>query len=155
MPTHQELQQLALARLADAEVLYEAGRYDACVYLLGYAVEVAFESERPQIFVVDTARFARITQYDAPRGGRLAVELNDLSEERVEELAKDPSIRAANASLSQKLLKALLRERVELRADEWASVDLLDPSACVRLELVPPRAGGSPLTSRRPMQPVR
>jgi hypothetical protein len=39
-----ELQQLAEARLADAQVLLEAGRLDGAYYLLGYVVECALKS---------------------------------------------------------------------------------------------------------------
>lgn len=38
------LQQLAAARLDDAEALYTMGRYDAAAYLAGYAVEVALKA---------------------------------------------------------------------------------------------------------------
>jgi HEPN domain-containing protein len=39
-----DLQQLTEARLADAQVLLEAGRWDGAYYLLGYVVECALKS---------------------------------------------------------------------------------------------------------------
>ncbi|MBI1983068.1 MAG: HEPN domain-containing protein [Acidobacteria bacterium] len=39
-----ELDQIAHARLADAQALLEAGRYDGAVYICGYAVEIALKA---------------------------------------------------------------------------------------------------------------
>lgn len=39
-----ELMRLAYARLADARALHAAGRYDAAMYLSGYAVELALKA---------------------------------------------------------------------------------------------------------------
>ena len=39
-----ELRRLAFARLKDARALYAAGRYDAALYLCGYAVELALKA---------------------------------------------------------------------------------------------------------------
>jgi len=39
-----DLQQLARLRLSEAEALYEAGFYDGCSYLCGYAVELALKA---------------------------------------------------------------------------------------------------------------
>lgn len=39
-----ELRRLAYARLADSRALYAAGRYDAALYLCGYAVELALKA---------------------------------------------------------------------------------------------------------------
>lgn len=39
-----QLQALARLRLREAEALYAAGLYDGCVYLAGYAVELALKS---------------------------------------------------------------------------------------------------------------
>lgn len=39
-----ELRRLAFARLKDARALYTAGRYDAALYLCGYAVELALKA---------------------------------------------------------------------------------------------------------------
>jgi len=39
-----ELEEIAKARLRDAQVLLDAGRYDGAVYLCGYAVEVALKA---------------------------------------------------------------------------------------------------------------
>jgi HEPN domain-containing protein len=39
-----ELRRLAYARLADPRALYLAGRYDAALYLCGYAVELALKA---------------------------------------------------------------------------------------------------------------
>jgi HEPN domain-containing protein len=38
-----ELRKIARARLADAEVLLQASRYDGSVYLCGYSVEIALK----------------------------------------------------------------------------------------------------------------
>lgn len=43
MLTRAELQRIAQARLADADALHQAGRYDGAVYLGGYAVEVGLK----------------------------------------------------------------------------------------------------------------
>jgi len=40
----QQLQQLARLRLREAEALYGARLYDGCVYLAGYAVELALKA---------------------------------------------------------------------------------------------------------------
>jgi hypothetical protein len=39
-----ELDRIAEARLADAKVLLQAGRYDGAIYLCGYAIEVALKA---------------------------------------------------------------------------------------------------------------
>jgi HEPN domain-containing protein len=39
-----EIEKIVLARLVDAEVLYDASRYDGSVYLCGYAVELGLKS---------------------------------------------------------------------------------------------------------------
>ncbi len=39
-----ELDRLSQARLEDAEALFQAGRYDAAVYLCGYGVELALKA---------------------------------------------------------------------------------------------------------------
>ena len=44
MITASELRQTARARLADAEALLKARRYDAAVYICGYAVEIALKA---------------------------------------------------------------------------------------------------------------
>jgi HEPN domain-containing protein len=44
MATRQQLQQLALLRLREAEVLFAAGCYDGCAYLCGYVVEMALKA---------------------------------------------------------------------------------------------------------------
>ena len=40
-----ELIKIALARLADAEVLYSGNRFDGAVYLCGYAVELTLKAK--------------------------------------------------------------------------------------------------------------
>ena len=40
-----ELNKIALARLADAEVLYKGKRFDGAVYLCGYAVELTLKAK--------------------------------------------------------------------------------------------------------------
>jgi len=42
--TRQELQDLALLRLQEAETLSNAGFYDGCAYLCGYVVELALKA---------------------------------------------------------------------------------------------------------------
>ncbi len=44
MITVQELRDLSLARQEDASELHRAGRYDAAMYLSGYAVELALKA---------------------------------------------------------------------------------------------------------------
>jgi hypothetical protein len=44
MISRTDLQKIAQARLEDAEVLLQAGRYDSAVYLCGYAVELALKA---------------------------------------------------------------------------------------------------------------
>jgi hypothetical protein len=44
MIPRRELRRLAFARLKDARALYAAGRYDAALYLCGYAVEIALKA---------------------------------------------------------------------------------------------------------------
>jgi HEPN domain-containing protein len=39
-----DFQKLALIRIADAQVLFQNGRYDAAYYLAGYAVECALKA---------------------------------------------------------------------------------------------------------------
>lgn len=45
MLSRRELKQIARARLRDAEVLFEANRYDGASYLCGYAVEIALKAK--------------------------------------------------------------------------------------------------------------
>jgi HEPN domain-containing protein len=45
MLSRRELKQIARARLKDAEVLFEAKRYDGASYLCGYAVEIALKAK--------------------------------------------------------------------------------------------------------------
>ena len=40
----EELDRIGLARLADAQALFVAGRYDGATYMCGYAVEVALKA---------------------------------------------------------------------------------------------------------------
>jgi HEPN domain-containing protein len=44
MTTKNELRTLARARLKEAQILFEAKRYDAATYLCGYAVELALKA---------------------------------------------------------------------------------------------------------------
>jgi HEPN domain-containing protein len=43
-PTRKDLQELSRLRLQEAEALYRARLYDGCVYLAGYAVELALKA---------------------------------------------------------------------------------------------------------------
>jgi HEPN domain-containing protein len=44
MATRQQLRDLALLRLQEAEVLFNTGLYDGCAYLCGYVVELALKA---------------------------------------------------------------------------------------------------------------
>jgi HEPN domain len=44
MATRKQLQELALLRLQEAEVLFAAGLFEGCVYLCGYVVEFALKA---------------------------------------------------------------------------------------------------------------
>lgn len=40
----QEIEKIVLARIEDAEILYDASRYDGSVYLCGYAIELKLKA---------------------------------------------------------------------------------------------------------------
>lgn len=42
--TRAELQDLTVLRLEEAEALFDAGKFDGCVYLCGYVVELALKA---------------------------------------------------------------------------------------------------------------
>lgn len=44
MATRQQLKDLALLRMREAETLFTAGLYDGCAYLCGYVVELALKA---------------------------------------------------------------------------------------------------------------
>ena len=44
MASRQQLRELALLRLQEAEVLFSGGLYDGCAYLCGYVVELALKA---------------------------------------------------------------------------------------------------------------
>jgi hypothetical protein len=44
MATRNQLRELALLRLQEAEVLFNTGLYDGCAYLCGYVVELALKA---------------------------------------------------------------------------------------------------------------
>jgi hypothetical protein len=44
MVTRQQLKDLALMRLREAEALYDAGLFDGCAYMCGYVVELALKA---------------------------------------------------------------------------------------------------------------
>jgi len=44
MVTRQQLRELALLRLQEAEVLFDTGLYDGCAYLCGYVIELALKA---------------------------------------------------------------------------------------------------------------
>lgn len=44
MPLHQELKDLAGARLRDAEILFDNGRNEAAAYMCGYVLEMALKA---------------------------------------------------------------------------------------------------------------
>ena len=45
MLTRRQLQQIAKARLRDAEVLFQSKRYDGSIYLCGYAIEIGLKNK--------------------------------------------------------------------------------------------------------------
>jgi len=45
MLTRRQLQQIAKARLQDAEVLFQSRRYDGSIYLCGYAIEIGLKNK--------------------------------------------------------------------------------------------------------------
>jgi HEPN domain-containing protein len=53
MATSQQLKDLALLRLREAEALFEAGLYDGAKYLSGYAVELALKARICRLLDVD------------------------------------------------------------------------------------------------------
>ena len=61
-PTRTELQDLSRLKLKEAEALYKAHLYDGCVYLAGYAVELALKAR--------ICRLLRVKEY--PLSGDLA-----------------------------------------------------------------------------------
>jgi len=44
MATRQQLRELALLRLQEAEALFQTGLYDGCAYLCGYVIELALKA---------------------------------------------------------------------------------------------------------------
>lgn len=56
-PTKKNLQDLARLRLKEAKALFDAGLYDGCVYLAGYAVELALKAR--------ICRVLKISKYPA------------------------------------------------------------------------------------------
>ena len=53
MATSQELKDLALLRLLEAETLFEAGLYDGAEYLSGYVVELALKARICRVLDLD------------------------------------------------------------------------------------------------------
>ena len=53
MATSQQLKDLALLRLVEAEALFAAGLYDGAQYLSGYVVELALKARICRILDVD------------------------------------------------------------------------------------------------------
>jgi HEPN domain-containing protein len=99
-----ELDQIARARLDDAEVLLAAGRYDGAVYLCGYAVEIALK-----------ARICKTLSWpDYPSTG---AEFRDLQSFRTHNL--DVLLRLSG-----------VEEKVKTKAFvEWSAVVAWDPEA--------------------------
>lgn len=62
MATYQQLKDLALLRLKEAEALFASDFYDGCAYLAGYSVELALKAR--------ICRLLDITDY--PSSGKLA-----------------------------------------------------------------------------------
>ena len=61
MATREELRELAGLRLREAQALFAAGLYDGCVYLCGYAVELALKARI--CAVLDIAEYPEKRQY--------------------------------------------------------------------------------------------
>jgi HEPN domain-containing protein len=74
MATRLQLQELALLRLQEAEVLYASGLFEGCAYLCGYVVELALKARVCALIGVD--------DYPDNFGGRLerAFRTHDLNE---------------------------------------------------------------------------
>jgi HEPN domain-containing protein len=53
-PTKKNLQDLARLRLKEANALFDAGLYDGCVYLAGYAVELALKARICRVLKIAT-----------------------------------------------------------------------------------------------------
>jgi HEPN domain-containing protein len=60
--TRKDLQELSRLRLREAEALYKAQLYDGCVYLAGYAVELALKAR--------ICRVLRVNDYPSGDLGR-------------------------------------------------------------------------------------
>jgi HEPN domain-containing protein len=60
--TRKDLQELSRLRLREAEALYKAHLYDGCVYLAGYAVELALKAR--------ICRVLRVQEYPSGDLGR-------------------------------------------------------------------------------------
>jgi HEPN domain-containing protein len=72
--TRKDLQELSRLRLREAETLYKAHLYDGCVYLAGYAVELALKAR--------ICRLLRISQYPSGDIGR-AFKIHSLDQLKV------------------------------------------------------------------------
>ena len=53
MNSSQEIKHLAKLRLAEATILYEAGKYDGAFYLAGYSVELMLKAKVCEHFRID------------------------------------------------------------------------------------------------------
>jgi HEPN domain-containing protein len=70
--THKDLQELARLRLQEAEALYRAHFYDGCVYLAGYAVELALKAK--------ICRLLRVDEYPSSGEVARAFKVHDLDQ---------------------------------------------------------------------------
>ncbi len=72
--TRKDLQELSRLRLREAEALYKARLYDGCVYLAGYAVELALKAR--------ICRVLRVNEYPSGDLGK-AFEVHSLNQLKV------------------------------------------------------------------------
>src|SRR5271165_183388 len=72
--TRKDLQELSRLRLRETETLYEARLYDGCVYLAGYAVELALKAR--------ICRVLRVSEYPSGDLGK-AFKVHDLHQLKI------------------------------------------------------------------------
>jgi len=73
MLTAQEVKHLASARLKDARVLFDAGRYDGAAYMCGYTVELALKAR-----ICKTLKWAAFPEKDSEFKGLGSLKVHDL-----------------------------------------------------------------------------
>jgi HEPN domain-containing protein len=73
MISRSDLRQIAQARLQDARVLRDRGRYDGAVYVCGYAVEVALKAR-----ICRTLKWAGFPETTREFEGKLSLRIHNL-----------------------------------------------------------------------------